>query len=177
MCYAAPRQSRKYRWLHAADLNPRQLRYDSIGSDPARERADRARGSIAGSLSIEPFGPSRWRLRRTRPLSYVGSIVGAPGFGGSAGTMRSDRDGDDAQEVVAASRAVAKSGVRTTHLRRSRVPACHKTAGESCASPTRCHEGRQRGACRGRAVVRSAVRRCAWAPRTADTARMLVTVR
>ncbi len=29
----------------------------------------------AGSLSIEPFGPSRWRLRRTRPLSYVVSIV------------------------------------------------------------------------------------------------------
>jgi hypothetical protein len=33
----------------------------------------------AGSLSIEPFGPSRWRLRRPRPLSYVLSIVRTTG--------------------------------------------------------------------------------------------------
>jgi hypothetical protein len=35
----------------------------------------RARGSIAGSLSIEPFARSRWRVRRTRRVScYVFSI-------------------------------------------------------------------------------------------------------
>jgi hypothetical protein len=53
----------------------RAKRYDSIGSDPAHAGPYRARCSIAGSLSIEPFGPSRWRLRRTRSVSYVLPIV------------------------------------------------------------------------------------------------------
>ena len=46
------------------------------------EGVRRARGSIAGSLSIEPFERSRWRLRRTRPVSYVYSIVRGPCLSG-----------------------------------------------------------------------------------------------
>jgi hypothetical protein len=44
-------------------------RYDSIGSDSARRRADERRGRSAESLSIEPFERSRWRLRRTRRMT------------------------------------------------------------------------------------------------------------
>ena len=57
-----------------ANLTPHK-RYDSIGSDPAHGGVRRARGSIAGSLSIEPFERSRWRVRRARVVSYVLSIV------------------------------------------------------------------------------------------------------
>jgi hypothetical protein len=55
-------------------FNP-PTRSDSIGSDPA-DRCPRFTPSwSAGSLSIEPFGPSRWRLRRTRGSScYALSI-------------------------------------------------------------------------------------------------------
>ncbi len=38
---------------------------DSIGSEPALTHPSSPMRT-AGSLSIEPFGPSRWRLRRTR---------------------------------------------------------------------------------------------------------------
>ena len=76
-----------------------EKRYDSIGSDPARERTDRARGSIAGSLSIEPFGPSRWRLRRTRPLSYVLSIVRTTDVRAYRRCRRSERSDGDADGV------------------------------------------------------------------------------
>jgi len=70
----------------------RDKRYDSIGSDPAHGRMHRARRSIAGPLSIEPFGPSRWRVRRTRPVSYVHSIVRVPVVGPTSSRARCDQD-------------------------------------------------------------------------------------
>jgi hypothetical protein len=57
-----------------------------------------------------------------------------------------------------------------THLRCPRVGARHETGDESRSGPTRCHGGCWRGAHRGRAAARSAVRRGAWAPRSEDTA-------
>jgi hypothetical protein len=44
----------------------RAKRYDSIGSEPAHERSLEGWRCLAGSLPIEAFERSRWRLRRAR---------------------------------------------------------------------------------------------------------------
>src|SRR6266851_2565114 len=57
-----------------------------------------------------------------------------------------------------------------THLRCSRGRARLKAEGDTHAPLTSCHRRYLRGAPRGRADARSAVRRCAWARHSAGTA-------
>ena len=63
------------------------------------------------------------------------------------------------------------------HLRRTRVRARLRADGGTRVRLTRCHGRCRRGALQGRAAARSAVRRCAWAPRSAGTATSVVAVR
>jgi len=54
---------------------------------------------VAESLSIEPFERSRWRLRRTRVLSYVFSIVRSTVCGRTRRCWHADQDGHGARAV------------------------------------------------------------------------------
>ena len=125
----------------------------------------------AGSLSIEPFGPSRWRLRRTRRISYVRSIVTGPWRRGvRRDERRVDQDGQDARGACDGDARRASISAVRTDLRRTRVRARLTAEGETRARLTRCHRRCRRGARRERADARSAVRRGAWARHSAGTA-------
>ena len=102
-------------------------RYDSIGSDPAHARTPSALSLIAGSLSIEPFGPSHWRLRRTRPLSYVLSIVRTTGVRAYYAVPMSE-GGDGDADGAGDGDVVDVDADRRADLRRRRVRAWHQSA-------------------------------------------------
>ena len=128
----------------------------------------------AGSLSIESLGRSRWRLRRTRDVSYVFSIVGrrrteaqvvspSSAAGRSPGGSRVGSAGRSGPRVGRISTGGHTSGDLRIGARRGR------RAGRA-RRPMRCHRADCWSAPRERADVRSAVRPRASARRNGGTA-------
>src|SRR6516162_9633738 len=84
---------------------------------------------IAGSLSIEPFGPSRWRLRRTRSNQLW--MFERAGVRRAGRRTCGDMAIETAREPGASVMAVCVGGDRTsgTDLRRTRSRARRETSG------------------------------------------------
>ena len=82
----------------------------------------------AGSLSIEPFGPSRWRLRRTRPLQLCRFNRTDPARAGVPGGRRRSRSEDEGTPGVRDCRTRGRDGDGRIDLRRPRVRARHEDA-------------------------------------------------
>jgi hypothetical protein len=107
----------------------------------------------AGSLSIEPFGPSRWRLRRTRALSYVLSIVRTTDVRAYHALPMVER-GDGDADGVRDGGAVGIDAGRGVDLRRTRGRARRDNAWRTEGAATTCHGGCRRAAPQGGVAVR-----------------------
>ena len=137
-------------------------------------RAGRPLTLTAGSLSIEPLGRSRWRLRRTRGVSYVFSIVGRRGAGARVAMSSSRRAGPSSGGI----RVGAGDGGPArwadldgrAHLRRSRMGRGWVGGPDAHVDLRACHRADRRSAPRERVGARSAVRRRASARRSGGTA-------
>ena len=114
---------------------------------PAVDRAPgKAPGWSAGSLSIEPFGPSRWRLRRTRPFQLCpfnrtdparASVVDGLDAQCRTVTTRPARERSRASGVTA---AVGQTSGARAYVRDTMTP------GGPRATTTTCHGRCRRGA-------------------------------